>query len=719
MKKTLVFLLPVLLCTAAFSQTKPAKKEKAPTRKEMEDMQKQAQSMMEDMMKEMDPEDKKMMDSLGIKMPDMKKMGKLPAHIDDAALKQAMEDENRIVPKKDAARIASIPQGLTNARMPSYVNAVQQKTETAMGSQRVTIAKDIYGRVKTMAANTHQAGSMSVAFWLSGQPDIALYLLGRVCAEDPNDTDNLSNYASMLIMQGGQHFAIPVLQLLNARFPKNNTILNNLGQAWFGLGDIAKSTKYLDSALAIYPYHPQANLTKAAIEESKGNTTKAIEHVKKSIKHAYTKDKEDRLSKLGYKFRRKDIIIPFRPDPDPLGLEGVQRPDYPTTVDQVRALYPLWQEFNKECDARIQKLQKEIANAGNKYAESAAATAKRVMQTINSGAAPTLVMQPMYAVKAGLELTERKAYHQEKMKKLTTLYTQLQSDLESIRKSRRPVAEDAPCSVNRDATNEVLKKLNTRKKEYDVEALRIFRHYANDMAYWSQYGSMDKNAANLIAMEFQVFWLQKNRELQPVEMSSLLYAYQDCKEEEKGKPGKLREFDDIACNYKSTVNVGIIVQENNCSHTTTTYNFGVASLTERELGAKYTGSTVRFTPKVSYGASKGPGSIEAFVKADISIELDEKNDVKEWGGTVTPGVEIGVGVSKGPVKVDATVTGEVQIEVGSNGIGDINMVTTGEVSAGAFGQKIGVGVEDKVSVISGHGAVTGTGLLSGQTFTKW
>lgn len=126
----------------------------------------------------------------------------------------------------------------------------------------------VYDYIKSNSKSTGQAGNMSMGLWLAGKSDLALYVLGKFCAADATNTDNLSNYSAMLSMKGAQHLAIPILNNLNAKYPKNSTLLNNLGQAWFGLGEIGKAEKYLDSAIRIYAYHPQANLTKSLIEES-------------------------------------------------------------------------------------------------------------------------------------------------------------------------------------------------------------------------------------------------------------------------------------------------------------------------------------------------------------------------------------------------------------------------------------------------------------------
>lgn len=76
---------------------------------------------MDEAMKDLDTEARRMMNSLGIKMPLTKKMKQTMAGVVDAQLQQAWEDEERIVPKKDAKRIAALPSALlTAAPLPAF-----------------------------------------------------------------------------------------------------------------------------------------------------------------------------------------------------------------------------------------------------------------------------------------------------------------------------------------------------------------------------------------------------------------------------------------------------------------------------------------------------------------------------------------------------------------------------------------------------------------------
>src|ERR1700704_1086832 len=116
--------LLIFMNSYAQPKGKQKEKEKAPTQKEMDEMMKEMQKAMD----EISPEDKKAMDSMGMKMPDMKSLQKTVAGISDAQLKKAYEDENRIVPQKDVARIASISKiPLTNTSLVPFLSVAHTK----------------------------------------------------------------------------------------------------------------------------------------------------------------------------------------------------------------------------------------------------------------------------------------------------------------------------------------------------------------------------------------------------------------------------------------------------------------------------------------------------------------------------------------------------------------------------------------------------------------
>src|SRR5690606_17699375 len=150
----------IIICAvsiASMAQTKPGtKQEKPPTQKEMEEMMKEARKMMG----ELSEEDKKMMDSLGIKMPDFKNTPK----VSDKQLAEAWEDEKRIVPKRDAARIASMPKVVTAARMETYIAAIQKKITGTLDAALVKMGDKVYSYIQSNSNSSAAAGNMAAAF---------------------------------------------------------------------------------------------------------------------------------------------------------------------------------------------------------------------------------------------------------------------------------------------------------------------------------------------------------------------------------------------------------------------------------------------------------------------------------------------------------------------------------------------------------------------------
>ncbi len=684
-KYLLAFILPLIM-GAVFAQTKPKQKsaEKPPTQKELDQMLKDAQQAMNDL----DPETKKMMDSMGVKMPDMKQVKKNVAGISDKQLAVAWKDENRIVPKRNEARIASISQKVNDATMAGYLTAMQKKITEQLPADVKSTGDKVINFIQSNAKNSSEAGNMAAAIWIAGKPTLAMYTLAKICADDSRNTDNLNNFAAMLSMYNAQHLAIPILNNLNKNFPGNSTLLNNLGQAWFGLGEISKAEKYLDSAIRIYAYHPQANITKAAIEESRGNTAKAVEAIKKSIKHAYTNEKEDMLRKHGYNITLKDLRVPFKPDPDPLGLSEFRRPEYPKSISELRSLKPIWESFNNDCDSRLAQLQAERKAIGDKYEKN--------LSSLKYG-----VALPLHYKKASLKLNEIMANYEIKMKKLSELHLALAEDLQKIQETHKRAAPEASCAAHLSAENDFIKQYNEKKKANDEQALEVFRHYFNDLAYWSQFTSIDKNQFNLVVLEFKTGWLSKLREYQPLLGSE--FENLECVKDEDAQPGKLSDFDVVACNYNDTMDLKVITFYQNCSRMTS------------KLNLKF----VEYTRYDNFTRAEG----DTYVGSTIKVSVEKGFDKLKW--------------EKGPLKVEAKVGASIEMEFDREGIKDINLSVEGKAGVGhnvldggleeggSIGGKdlidntVEIGVEGRISILSGKVSIKGTGKFENITVIEW
>ena len=702
MKKLLMVSILLLILATAFAQPpKPKPKEKPPTQSEMEKMMKEAQKAIN----EMSPEDKRMMDSMGIRMPSFKNV----PTVSDAQMKEAVENENRIVPKKDVDRIAAIPKTVTDGRMGAYITAVQNKAATLLKPDVKNMADKIYTYIKSKSKNSAEAGTMATGLWIAGKLLIAYYTLGKICADDPTNTDNLSNYGSMLSLLGAQQLAIPILNNLNTKFPQNSTLLNNLGQAWFGLGDIAKADKYLDSAIRIYAYHPQATFTKSFIEESKGNTTEAVNLVKISILHSYSKEKEDRLRKMGHKLTAKEVSLPKNKKADPLNLGGFAAPPFPMSVDQCIAIEPVWEAYRQQLKEQAAALKPRLEAAwqltNDMHQKRSNENIAMVKASVNAGSPQgVLTMVPMHAGAAYLKQNEVLDAYNRKMAEFGSktsaffsgtavqLKREYDAAMEKLREEdNEQTGEGLPnkdfCPKYKGVSDQYLAAYNGVIESFYKELLNIRKIYLNEMTHWQMYSEWpEKFEAH--KLEAKIAWLGALSAESPFSFESIT-TYK-CANPPIGKTGKLSKFDDVACPYNDTMDLKIIKFINNCSRMTSEFDFMFLGYVrkddfERAEGDTYISSTYKISAEAGKDVKAGPLKMEAKVGAGIEFEFGQQ------------GLE------------DVTLIGEVKVGAGT-GILDEDKETDspgiGIAGKDALPTTLEVGVEGRISIITGKSSVS-------------
>ena len=646
------FLIPlfmVLLSTASAQNKKQAAKDKPPTQKEMD-------AMMNEMQQELDgmsEEDKKAMEAMGIKMPDTKEMKKNMAGVTDAQLKKAYEDDNRIVPLKDVARInAALGTTLTTGGITAYIN----KTHEAILLQLSPAAKS-KGAEIIAALNKQNAslGNAAVGLWIDGKATLALYLMGAACKADPSDANNLNNYASFLTMCGAEQVAIPILNNLNSRFPKNSTILNNIAQAWLGLGDVARAEKYTDSALRIYAMHPQANMAKCLIEESKGNIPAAIAAAKKGISKGYSLEKDNKLQKLGYTLKSDDLDWD-RPMPaDPLGLSKFTWPAYPLDVDQTQRLEKEWAQFKENCQEKINELKIRQARLEKEMEEANLRRTKELLTESQKGNYVQAV--PGYALKAIKKLGylvsdidgNRSFVFVRELEPLVKLYKESAEHEDVLSKNQQELDKkyedqvgegrsnplEEICKEENEIRNEFLKNTNGKMEAAYRQYLEYVRKKTADLLYYLQYTSWPEQF-EFMKVNAQIAWLTqiKDQKVQFKPKSSW------CKKTTfREKQDSLQNFDDVACQYVSETNLGVYKITSSCSNLTGEFNFGGV-----KINLKDNVETGRYSGSAIVGISKGFGPKCFSAKGSVAGTVEWDNS-----GITDAGAIVGVAVKTGPV----------------------------------------------------------------------
>lgn len=245
-------------------------------------------------------------------------LNKTVSGISEKTFQQAGEEE-ATVPQKDHARINMVPKKtLTEAQLVLLIKNVHTQVERMIPAVEKEEALKIYTETKEEYKSVIVVANAASGCWMVGHWEKALYLMGRACMDDITETDNLNNYASFLISTGAEQAAIPILEYLNELYPENSTILNNMGQAWYGLGNLDNAKKRLAETILFYPNHSMANATLSNVARSEGDNQKAIDFLKASLKESYDPGKEAELAKLGYNISFDDMPefnFPMKKDP--------------------------------------------------------------------------------------------------------------------------------------------------------------------------------------------------------------------------------------------------------------------------------------------------------------------------------------------------------------------------------------------------------------------
>ena len=690
MKKIILPVIATFCIVSAFAQ-KPSKEQMEADKKRMAE----AMKKLNEKTSGMSPDAKRGYDSLLNSTGVGQKMNNAISEVNSNQSAPKGNVANGLVPAKNSKAIGAIAATPSNASMSAFIGNTGNTTFAAVLPAAKNKANDIYKYLKEKGANADETGNAATALWADGRTQIALSLMAQVCKDDAGNTDNLNNYAAMLTMMGAPEMAIPILNNLNARFKKNSTILNNLGQAWFALGDVDKATRFLDSTLLLNAGHAQANETKCLIAESKGNKTAAIAHAKAAFKQGNTQTRRDKLKQLGYTINAGDYnnFPPNNKSDDLLNLGAfsalefpksyadmqiyeIQRKQYLAEVDKLsRPLKKIADESNKATMKQLEAQQKQFMNAMNKSINNPG--------SVSQSEALAIVRVPMFSEK--MNAKEKLMLENLQRKKNTILQKMAQfrngdgaayktaydATMKKINERWKNVGEggsennEVLCSESVKAVDTYLSAFNTTYEDLYNEYLIVQKQFLNEMSYLSLYTTYPELLPAVNA-GLKLQWL--NDLSFKAEVIGVTYG---CTTEGKINGGKLTQFKDPNCTINSEFGSSKLgfTMTLTCSGLATTVNAGVISGTLNQdldhagFGDSFKNCTVSVGPKVSAGGKLGPlqANVSAGVGADIEIDRTGVTDV-----VVVGGVEAAAGV--GPVGASAGMEGRMSLNSGAGSL---------------------------------------------------
>jgi tetratricopeptide (TPR) repeat protein len=540
------------------------------------------------------------------------------------------------VPVRDEERISRVPKKvLTKSEIAVFVKNTSAAVEKTIPQADAKLASDFYNGLAAKNASPVLVGNAANGLWALGEHTAALALIGRACTADPSNPDNLNNYAAFLTMGGAEQLALPILANLNQSFPDNSTVLNNIGQAWYGLGDLKEAEKNLDAAIRVFGFHTQANFTKSLIQEAAGNTQGAIASMLTSIKFAYSEEKEKRLKKLGYKMKPDDIEWNFNKPIDPLGLHKFLLPKYPMSVGESAQAAVEWDSFRKQASREIETLEAKQKQLETLAQEEVKKFYAKMMQQSkvknNFSRFSPLYKKATILMNAAFEnmfkdpstdelmtalpgIENRRTEMNAQVQKISDKYVDEYGEGKSNPEEQECAEKDQVRSAFMAFANGTLEKINK-------DRIERARKRINETVYYAQYASMSDSGFELAKVQQKIQFLRMLKDVR-VEIQV------QCSKGQKAsnKSGKLSDFDDIHCDHIVSLDmpfIGDIRVE--CSKMTTNFNAGPFKVhLEENLN---TNEILRGTAEVGFSkgleGSKGPFKAEIKGEVGAFVEFDE------------------------------------------------------------------------------------------------
>ncbi len=251
------------------------------TQAEINKMMKEAKAETEKMKK--DPEMKELMKN----MPDMDSMMKIMGRKEVQAELKKMSPgiASTKLPAKNDRLINALPnQVLSRQQLITFLTILHTDLQKRLPADKVKSAQTIISKLNKNAAQIALVGAIA---WYKKAPSEAALLLTYAASQFPDD-NTLNNCGAILNLCGLEEKAIPLLKYALANQPTNTKLLNNIGQAYTGLGATDSAMYYFMGCIRQNSSHPDACATVAYIEYEEGNIEKAQQYAEQSFKGGYS-----------------------------------------------------------------------------------------------------------------------------------------------------------------------------------------------------------------------------------------------------------------------------------------------------------------------------------------------------------------------------------------------------------------------------------------------
>jgi tetratricopeptide (TPR) repeat protein len=401
-------------------------------------------------------------------------------------------DAPKKFPKSNPALLESLPKLSSKAAVTSYVNDLHNQFLKKVNPELITSFKQIETQLEK---DILKMEASALAAWYNEAPSQAILLMTKAAANPKASDLILNNLAAVLNMGSLENKSLPILKYLENIYPNNAMVLNNLGQAYTGLGELNSAMMCFGRCIQQEPNHPQANYTAGEIELSRGNTAAATQHFKNSLNGAYTDEADRRV-----RFVEPDMDI------DDYIKQNLHMPEYfnenkynvPRQCQNVNEAEELWAIYNGYKDM-INAVSMKYGEIGAEYAKKAHADMEKRK---NDALALKELSQPPFIKKALYAWDALMKKYKSDGEWLGTMNMDYEKRKKEIFESYQARSTSQDCAAQTASINQYLREMADITKAWQLKHTLFNKKYINQLIYWSFLNSFSSNE---FKMKFYAF----------------------------------------------------------------------------------------------------------------------------------------------------------------------------------------------------------------------